>query len=254
MTDQLVGQVMAHICGLGDMLNPENVSAALKSIMKYSFLADLFSHANPIRAFALQDEQMLAYGSYPKGAMPERPCFRFFENWTGVEYAAAVLMIQMGMMEEGLKIFRAVRSRFDGRKRNPFDEPECGHHYARAMASWGAVIALTGFSYSAVAQSLEIKAAGEPGADVPAAAAHGGEKPSTQFWSNGYAWGTITQVREDSRIKVTIVVEEGSITLKKITLIGTGPPARQTDPLCSVEFPSSRTIAQGKQEVVFIPY
>ena len=64
---------------------------------------------------------MLVYGTYPKKGPPKRPCFRFYENWTGVEYAAAVLMMQEGRTADGLKVFKAVRERFDGKKRNPFD-------------------------------------------------------------------------------------------------------------------------------------
>jgi hypothetical protein len=49
-----------------------------------------------------------------------------------------------------LEIIMAIRARYDGLKRNPFNEAECGHHYARAMASWAAILALSGFEYSAV--------------------------------------------------------------------------------------------------------
>ena len=68
---------------------------------------------------------------------------------TGFEYTAAVGMLYEGQTR-GLKCIAAIRDRYDGRKRNPFDEAECGHHYARAMATWAAVLALTGFRYSGV--------------------------------------------------------------------------------------------------------
>ena len=73
---------------------------------------------------------------------------------TGFEYTAAVGMLYEGMTGEGLQSIRDIRARYDGLKRNPFDEAECGHHYARAMASWAAVLALTGFQYSAVTREL----------------------------------------------------------------------------------------------------
>ena len=31
------------------------------------------------------------------------------------------------------------------RKHNPFNEIECGDHYARALASWGVLLGLAGF-------------------------------------------------------------------------------------------------------------
>ena len=69
---------------------------------------------------------------------------------TGFEYTAAVEMLQEGMEAQGLRCIEAIRARYDGRKRSPFDEAECGHHYGRAMASWAAVLAWTGFRWSGV--------------------------------------------------------------------------------------------------------
>ena len=207
LTDQLVGQFLAHVCGLGHLLDPANIRTTLKSIMKCNFVEDHYDHVNPIRAFALQDEKALVYGTWPKGGRPERPCFRFFENWTGVEYAAAVLMMQEGRTADALKVFKAIRDRFDGRRRNPFNEPECGHHYARAMASWGGILALTGFHYSAVERTLTL---------APA------KKAARHFWSTGYAWGTCRQRPSRGSIKVEIEVLGGSIAIDRLVLTGFG--------------------------------
>ena len=59
-----------------------------------------------------------------------------------------------GEVEKGLEIVREVRKRYDGRVRNPFNEYECGHWYARAMASYGLLQGLTGVRYDAVDQVL----------------------------------------------------------------------------------------------------
>ena len=92
---------------------------------------------------------------------------------TGFEYTAAAHMLFEGQRAAGLKGIAAVRARYDGRRRNPFDEAECGHHYGRAMASWTGILALTGFRYSGVLRALTFAA-----------------RPGRHFWSNGYAWGT----------------------------------------------------------------
>ncbi len=207
LTDQLVGQFLAHVCGLGRLLDREHVLATLKSIMKYNFVTDHYDHVNPIRAFALQDEKALVYGTWPKGGRPERPCFRFFENWTGIEYAAAVLMMQEGRHADALRVFKAIRDRFDGRRRNPFNEPECGHHYARAMAAWGGILALTGFRYSAVDRTLTL---------APA------KKAARQFWSTGYAWGTCRQRPSKASVRVDIEVLGGTIGIDRLVLTGFG--------------------------------
>jgi hypothetical protein len=94
---------------------------------------------------------------------------------SGFEYTAAVGMIYENDVKNGLLTVRNIRSRFDGEKRNPYNEPECGHHYARAMASWSLVPALTGFEYNGYKKQFTIS-----------------DNEGTYFWSNGYSWGTYT--------------------------------------------------------------
>jgi hypothetical protein len=103
---------------------------------------------------------------------------------TGFEYSTAVHMLYAGMEKPGLECFSAIRERYDGRRRNPYDEAECGHHYARALASWGGILAWTGFGYSAVTGELRI---GREGAF---------------FFSTGDAWGTYELVGSQLRITV----------------------------------------------------
>ena len=67
---------------------------------------------------------------------PKKPFPYYGENMTGFEYVVAANLAQRGRFAEAEKVVRDIRSRYDGRKRNPFDEAECGHHYARALAAW----------------------------------------------------------------------------------------------------------------------
>jgi hypothetical protein len=53
-----------------------------------------------------------------------------------------------------LTIVKALRSRYDGKTRNPWNEYECGNWYARAMSSYSLLGALSGFRYSAVERTL----------------------------------------------------------------------------------------------------
>lgn len=220
-SDQLVGQYMAHVCGLGYLLEEKNVRSTLKSIMKYNFREEFFTHFNYMRSFVLNDEQALLTGTYPKGRRPKSPCPRFPEVWTGLEYSVAAHMLYEGQTANGLKCIAAVRARYDGRKRNPFDEAECGHHYARAMASWAVVLALTGFRYSGVDHTIEFAAA---------------DKPLRFFWSNGYAWGTCQQEPTQGDIEVKLAVLHGSLTIKRLTLKEMG----------FIELDRPKVIAQGE--------
>jgi uncharacterized protein (DUF608 family) len=218
LVDQLAGQCAARACGLGYLLDRDHVRAALRSVLRHNFKPSLAGHFNHMRSFALQDEPGVVMATYPKGRRPKRPFPYHNEVMSGFEYTAAVHMLYEGMVADGLKLIAAVRSRHDGLKRNPFDEAECGHHYARAMASWAAVPALTGFRYSAVSQSMEFAATPEP---------------SRAFWSNGYAWGTFEQKPARKETAVALTVLHGSLTLAKLSLSGAG----------SVEFSPARTIA-----------
>ena len=196
LVDQLVGQYMAHICGLGYLGDEEHIRTTLKSIMKYNFVPDFSRHFNNMRSYVMGNEAGLLMASWPKGRL-EVPFPYFAEVMTGFEYCAAVGMKYEGMGEEALRCFTAVRERFDGAKRNPFDEVECGHHYARAMASWAGVLAWSGFQYSGVEQRMAFT-----------------DKPGKYFWSNGYAWGTC-EVSEDD---VTLELLKGKLRLKQLKI------------------------------------
>ena len=123
--------------------------------MKYNFVEDFSRHFNNMRSYVMGDEAGLLMASWPKGRL-EVPFPYFSEVMTGFEYCAAVGMLYEGMEEDALTCINAIRRRHDGAKRNPFSESECGHHYARSMASWSAIIALSEFQYSGVDKSMKI--------------------------------------------------------------------------------------------------
>ncbi len=213
LVDQLAGQYMAHVCGLGYLVSKENVGKTLSSIMKYNYQADLSDHFNCFRSYALGNESALLMASYP-GSRPKNPFPYFTEVMTGFEYTAATGMLYEGQLENGLKCISSVRERYDGQKRNPFNEAECGHHYARAMASWSAILALSGFNYSALDKSITFTS-----------------KPGKYFWSNGYSWGTCTIDGKKAILEVLsgkieisrfIFRNTGSVKLKNVVLSADG--------------------------------
>jgi hypothetical protein len=204
LVDQLVGQYLAHVCGLGYLANPEHIRRTLQSILKYNHRDGLTDHFNNMRSFALGHEKALLMASFPR----ERPRFPFPyfpEAMTGFEYTAAIGMIYEGQVEAGLACIRNIRERYDGRRRSPFNEAECGHHYARAMASWAAVLALTGFQYSAVDQRMTFAA-----------------RPGRCFWSTGYGYGTCLLSKQGDTFDVTLDLLGGKVTLHEFNLTGHG--------------------------------
>ncbi len=209
LIDQLLGQSIAHVLGLGYLLDKNNVRASLRAIMRYNFRDNLVKHESVERVFALNDEAAVLMCSYPKGKPPAFPFWFYQEMWTGSEYQLAAHLFSEGMIEEGLKVVTAVRQRFDGQRRNPWNEQECGHHYARAMASWALIPALSGFLFSAVSRTMAFHP-------------RPNQETFRTFWSAGTGWGTFSQQRSASGQRAELMVTEGSLELKTLGLALTG--------------------------------
>ncbi|WP_308634873.1 GH116 family glycosyl-hydrolase [Paenibacillus silvisoli] len=182
LSDQLLGQQLAHLYGLGYLLPKERVQSAIHAVFKHNFKTDFHNHVNCQRTYTLNDEKGLVLCSWPNGGRPKLPFVYSDEVWTGIEYHVATHLIYEGFVEEGLTIVKAVRDRQDGYRRSPWNEVECGHHYARSMSSWGLLIALSGFEFDMARGEMKF-----------APVLNGDDY--TGFWSTGRAWGTYSQKR-----------------------------------------------------------
>jgi non-lysosomal glucosylceramidase len=185
LSDQLFGQTLAHLYGLGDILPKEHVKKAIKSVYDNNFKTNLSDHHNLQRTYALGDEAGLLLCTWPKGGRPRLPFIYSDEVWTGIEYQVATHLIYEGYIDEALSMIKAVRDRYDGHKRNPFDEVECGHHYVRSMASWGLLIALSGFKYNMVEGEISF----DPRVNADSFSC---------FFSTGKGWGIYKQRKDKS--------------------------------------------------------
>lgn len=198
LADQLVGQNMAFICGLGYLADSNKIKKALSSIWKYNHQGNIGDRFNNMRSYALGNESGVVVTVYPDPSKrPAIPLSYAFEVWTGLEYTVATGLIYEGMNKEAYQVIKDVRDRYDGFKRNPFNEEECGNHYTRGMASWSAIPAISRFNYSGVTKVFSITS-----------------KPGNYFWSNGYSWGNVIV----SNKKVTINVHHGQLSVAEIHL------------------------------------
>ncbi|MCL1793238.1 MAG: non-lysosomal glucosylceramidase [Oscillospiraceae bacterium] len=160
ISDGVLGAWIAEMCGVGEILDPEKVKSHLLSVYKYNFKKDLSNHANPQRpGYALGKEGGLLLCSWPNGGKPSLPFVYSDEVWTGIEYQVASHLILLGCVKQGLEIVRACRARYDGAVRNPYNEYECGHFYARAMSSYGLLAAMSGASYDARTKTFSVNPA-----------------------------------------------------------------------------------------------
>jgi hypothetical protein len=145
------------MCGLDNIVDASKIKSHILSVYKYNFKTNLSDHANPQRpSYALGGEGGLLLCSWPKGGKLSLPFVYSDEVWTGIEHQVAAHLMLMGDTKEGLDILRASRDRYNGKVRNPFNEYECGHWYARALSSYGYLQALTGVRYDAVDQTLYV--------------------------------------------------------------------------------------------------
>ncbi len=183
LADQLLGQLNAHLAGLGYLLPPRRVKKAIGAVYSHNLLTDFSHHDNCQRTYALNDEAGLLLCTWPNGGRPRIPFPYSHEVWTGIEYQVAAHLIWEGLLDEGLAIVKAVRDRHDGVRRNPWDEFECGHHYARSMSSWGLILALSGYQCDMAEKRISFTPRIN-GDDFRC------------FWSTGTAWGTYTQKRD----------------------------------------------------------
>jgi uncharacterized protein (DUF608 family) len=157
LSDGVLGAWIGAMCGLPDFIDPARVQSHLLAVHKYNLRPDLSEHANPQRpAYAVGHEGGLLLCTWPKGGKLSLPFVYSDEVWTGIEYQVASHLFLTGKVREGLDIIRLCRNRYDGRIRNPFNEYECGHWYARAMSSYGLLQGLTGLRYDAIEKTLYI--------------------------------------------------------------------------------------------------
>jgi hypothetical protein len=157
LSDGILGVWIGRMCGLDDFINEDKVRSHLTSVYRHNLKKDLSDHVNPQRpSYAYGHEGGLLLCSWPKGGKLSLPFVYSNEVWTGIEYQVASHLMLTGEVDKGLDIVRVLRERYNGKVRNPFNEYECGHWYARAMASYGLIQGLTGIRYDRLDKTLII--------------------------------------------------------------------------------------------------
>ncbi|HUU95356.1 MAG TPA: GH116 family glycosyl hydrolase [Phycisphaerae bacterium] len=206
LSDQLFGQGWAHQLGLGYIYPQRHVAQALQSVFKYNWTPDVnrqnAAH-KPERWFVSGDEPGLFTCTWPKSKHLDQGVRYKNEVWTGIEYQVAGHMIWEGLLDEALIIIRGIHDRYHPLKHNPYNEVECGDHYARALASWGAFLALSGHEYHGPKGHLGFAPRITP------------ENFRAAFTA-AEGWGTFAQCREGEKQTEQIDVRWGRLRLKTL--------------------------------------
>lgn len=201
--DQVLPQWHATLYGLGDLYDPVQVKKACSSIYKYNFVPEMGKVYNPCRIYCLNDEAGLVICAWPKDKKkPIIPAPYSQETMNGFEYSAAIHMIQVGLVDEGMKCIEAIRHRYDGERRNPWNEFECGNNYARSMASYALLNAFSGFKFDMSKKYMGFE---------PIYSEDGFFKC---FWSLASGWGEF-KMEPDS---YSVSVLYGELILKRLSL------------------------------------
>jgi len=209
LSDQLLGQWFCEVVGLGHVLPRVHIRRTLRSIFVNNWKRNLSTHHSVQRTYALNDEAGLLLCTWPAGGRPPLPFIYADEVWTGIEYQVAAHLVYEGFVDEGLSIVKGVRDRYDGSRRNPWDEIECGHHYARAMASWSLILALSGYRYSAPQQMIGFSPRIRP-------------EKFASFFSAGTGWGLFKQTATKRTQTAELSLRYGHLTLREIQLAWAG--------------------------------
>jgi hypothetical protein len=206
LADQLFGQGWAWQLGLGYIYPKENVLKSLESVFRYCWTPDIGPYNKvfpPQRWFARDGEAGLFTCTWPRGGRPAEPVLYRDEVWTGIEYQVAGHMLYERMMKEGLAIVRGAHDRYDGAKHNPWNEVECGDHYARAMASWGCLLGIEGFVYDGPAGKIGFAPRVTP-------------EDFKGFFTSAEGWGSLVQRREGKGQVNRIEVKYGKLACREL--------------------------------------
>ena len=248
--DQVFGDSWAWQVGLGHILEPDKVRSALRSLWRYNFAPDVGPYRNahkPGRWYAMPGEAGLLMCTFPRadwdytkaaGQGPNWAAGYFNECMNGFEYQAAGHAIWEGMLLEGLAITRAVHDRYHAARRNPWNEVECGDHYARSMASYGVFLAACGYEHHGPKGRLGFAPRLTPG-DFRCA------------FTTAEGWGTYSQKSEIRNPKSEIHVRWGLLRLRTVSLALQPEfrPAKVTVTVAGIPVPAALVVKDGKTEI-----
>lgn len=153
--DQVFGEFWLRNLGMDGVLPEDKIRGALESLWKYNFSPNVGDFRKVMKAgrwYAVEGNAGLVMCSFPHGKVEPKSGNKSYAGYlnecmTGFEWQVAAHMIWEGMVEKGLAIGKAIYDRYLPRDRNPYNEIECSDHYARAMSSYSAFMAICGYRY-----------------------------------------------------------------------------------------------------------
>lgn len=211
--DQILGDSWLHNVGIDSVLPKDKIKQSLESLWKYNFTPDVGGFREKItegRWYAGEGDAGLVMSSFPFGKIEPKSGKKSYAGYlnecmTGFEWQVSAHMIWEGMVEKGLAIGKAINDRYQPELRNPYNEIECSDHYSRAMASYGAYLAMCGYQYDGPDGKL----------------AFGPKMQQENFraaFTTAQSWGSFSQKREGNQQSASLDIRYGTLELQEFTL------------------------------------
>lgn len=215
--DQLCCVGLSSACGFGHVFNPWHERSAREAIRKHNVVtqASTESYVDMQHHFFPGDTGITVC-TYPHGKLADgmRDADLVSSGFTSPVIAGMVLDRDM---EGALDLAGRVRRRHDGRNRSPWNEPECGLLYARAMAHWNIYDQACGHVYDCTSRALAF----DPRTFAAVDGGGGGDHSFKCFVSLEGGWGEFSQTGPPGMPsgKLRLSCLWGTFNLKTLTVI-----------------------------------
>ena len=213
VSEQLIGQWWSDMLGLGDIYPRDHMRSAIGAVFRHNFMPDCRKLNNTGYILAQNDDAGLVICSWPKGGRPAKALFYADTIEVGYEDQVAANLIYHGYVLEGIAVMKAIRDRYDGRKRDPYCQIECGGYYARSLANYGVLLAVSGYRVDTPVGRVEFAPKLTP-------------ENFKSFFSGGAGWGAYSQRIGGSELSAQLTVKWGRVRLSELSLVpptGTSP-------------------------------
>jgi hypothetical protein len=183
MSDQISGEWFTRLIGLPTTISEKNLATAVDNIVKNNFDFEFGLHnATAPKGGA----DLLAMTNFQAGGL-----------WTGIEFAFASFLMDLGRFSDGAKVVESVHRRYL-RAGRPWNHIECGDHYSRALSSWCTLITATGFKPDAPRETLAIAPTAPGDFHAP--------------WVTGSGFGKLSRKAQS----LLVACAAGKLTFKKL--------------------------------------
>lgn len=145
MSGQLDAAWYCRLIGIPGYVEEEQIASVLEKVWEENYTA----------------EGGLVNASYPRGKTPTLYTYgnvQVESNWSGVEFAIAGMLLEMGRREQARELAGNVENRHY-RAGRIFNHEECGEHYYRPLSAWTLMLSLGGLKFNFPRREISVKPA-----------------------------------------------------------------------------------------------